>query len=358
MAHVRCAISGVLFECSYMPKLRLPSSEGFPHPIFAANKSYLQQMYIDHCAGKLQPIDSYLLFMAILHSSGNITWNHNSTLEPTANSTQTMIENNISQLITVISKTEQIRHPRFKQPKYVVRAETANLSSVSSWIKAWQDNLDAFYAQLASNKERQDLTAVENKLAKLIFSYQSTQSYAKVIADWADKATGGFPAEHKAQWKEIITNCYNDNKMFRTNIETLHKLKEFCCANLEIGSIYFSELMQCLNEGISRHTNYLGGSLFDLGYSLVPLEGTQEHLDSPEGKKLELGLQYKLSHKKELAKEAEESLNKLIADSPLVEPVRSAYNDSLSFVQAKIAYRLAKEAKKAQIRKSNSLKGL
>lgn len=359
MAYARCAISGVLFECSYMPKLRLASHEGFPHPIFAASPTFLQSMYVDHCAGLLEPTDSYLLFLAILHASNNIQWDSNCTLEPKSKLAQTLIENNISQLLSVISRTEQIRHPIFKQPRYKVSAGNSNLAAVGSWIKAWEENITFFYQNLSTSKERDDINIVQNKLKECIFSFKDTSSYSKIIANWADKATGGFPVDKKEEWKKIIAGCYDSNKMIKTSIEVLRDIKEYCCSNLEIGSIYFNELMKCLNEGIERHTNYLGGNLFDIGYSLVSLESNEDNpIDSPEGKRIALLASYMSSDRKEKEKASNATLATIISNSPVVAPKREDYNDNLSFIKARLAYRIATEAKKDQIKLNDSLKGL
>lgn len=362
MAYARCAISGVLFEVSHMPKLKLASHEGFPHPIFAASHTFLQTMYVDHCAGKLDPVDSYLTFLAILHSSGCVTWECPCTLEPKSKVAQTLIENNISQLLQVIAKTEHIRHPKFKQPRLKISPHNSTLASLPSWIKACEENLTFFYHNLSSAKERNDLVSVQNKLKECIFSYKDTSSYSRIIADWADKATGGFPVEHAEQWKKTIAGCYDSNKMIKTNIVDLHAIKDYCCSNLEIGSIYFSELMACINAGIHRHTDYLGGNLFDIGYSLVDLDSVSSSSDlesTKEGKSVSLLAPYLAGQSDKVkAAEANKVVAKIIQDSPAAIPKREDYNDNLSYIKAKLAFNIAGHAKKDAKKLNDSLKGL
>ena len=144
MCRITCAISGIRFNASYLDDLSISHTAGYFHPVFALPYSSLHHLYSKHCKGELSPNDSYLLFLAFLHSSDQIEWLVPASLNPNNNSTKSMIENNLAQLITVLEKSGIISHPSFKQPSFKVTAEGSLLQQIPSWIKAWQSNIKDF----------------------------------------------------------------------------------------------------------------------------------------------------------------------------------------------------------------------
>jgi hypothetical protein len=356
MAYVTCAISGVLFECSHFNTLRLPANIGYPHPIFAANKTFLQSLYVQHSKGLLDPTDSYLLFLAYLHSSGKIDWRHPATAIPNSAATKQMVENNLSQLLAMLQKTEAIRHPRFKQPAFVVNYENSNLAQVPNWIKAWNDNIESFYSYTSDQVERDALTKVENKLTNLILSGEPAYKYASTIAAWASKA-GDFPANKDAGFQEIIRSCFNATKMFSTPLVEIKEVKAYCEENIEVGSMHFHALSEALNSGIHKHIDYLGGSSLALGYSILP-SLTDDDTDTNRASKLgnldgnlvSLADSYTSSAQREQLKNQQQAatakLHAMIANAPLSLPNQSDYATLGEFLKAKLAYRVASTAAK------------
>jgi hypothetical protein len=336
MAYVTCAISGVLFETSHFLNLRLPASEGYPHPIFAANSNYLATLYTAHSRGSLTTADSYLLFMAYLHSSGKIDWRHPATVPCSSDASKKLVENSLSQLISVLARTEQIRHPKFKQPRFIVTHENASLEQIPNWIKAWDDNIEYFFSNEASIQERNSIAIIEKELTKLILGGDSPESYAKVIANWADKASE-FPAHKVELYKTTISSCFNITKMFNT---PLPLLKAYCEENIEVGSLHYKALMDAINSGITKHIDYLGGSTLSLGYTLLTTLGESDGklipLHSTKSESLALS--------KEQMIESEAKLKSLIATAPLYAPVAKNYKTSGEFLKAKLAYRVASNA--------------
>ncbi len=321
MTTLVCAISGIKFKTELMPDLIIPYTAGYFHPVFAADHKQLHRLYSLHCAGKLVATDSYLLLLAFLHSTGSVQWQHPATLNPTDPSTRSLVENNLSQLLAVIAKTDIIIHPRFKQPSFVINYNNADLNNLSGWIETWNDNIEEFYDRRASDKEREELSKLENKLTDLIRSGEPTRGYAHIVADWASVA-GEFPAERREEWKRVIRSCYNVNKMFNTPLPLIKEIKDFCEQNITVGSIHFHELYEVLRQGISSHVDYLGGSSLATTYEILP------DLNDPETVASLI--------------KTEESIQAIRDKAPTSEPVRTDYEDSIAFLRARLAYRAVK----------------
>ena len=278
MAIVTCAISGIKFQVSYFStndsNTYIPHTEGYYHPIFAAPHKTLYSLYSKHTKNMLTTTESYLLYLAFLHSSDKVIWDSPASCDPKSNITIKIIENSFSQLLNAIEQTATIINPRFKQPKFRVTRDNSDLRNLPLWIEAWLDNISDFKEGIATELEYKKLIKVENRLTKLILSGESPEKYASVVSDWAAKAAD-FPNHSKEKYKHIINSCFSTNKMFNTPLAELREVKEFCESNIEAGSIHFHTLMKVLNEGIYRHTNYLGGSSLALGYTLLDLNTSE-----------------------------------------------------------------------------------
>ena len=372
MAYVTCAISGVLFECSHFHTLRLPANIGYPHPIFAANKSFLQSLYVQHSKGLLTATDSYLLFMAYLHSSSKVDWRHPATAAPTAAATIQLVETNLAQLLSVLERTAAIRHPRFKQPSFVLTYENANLAQIPNWIKAWEDNIEAFYNYTSDMAERSDLIRVENKLTNLILSGEPPAKYSATIAAWASKAAQ-FPPEKDTYYQEIIRSCFNAAKMFATPLADIKEVKAFCEENIQVGSMHFHSLAEALKSGVHKHIDYLGGSHLALGYTILDSLGADSSgmvdtiatgslphfLGDSDGATVSLATASATAEQRELLRSqqvaAASKLQGLIATAPTAPPIAANYSSTGDFLRAKLAYRVAAGTKQ-QAAKANAAK--
>jgi len=330
-----------------MDSLSLPSNEGYPHPVFAAPSSYLDKMYTHHCRGNLTATDSYLLFLAILHSTGKVEWKSPVSLDPNCPRTVSFIENNLGQLLAVIEKTKAILHPSFEQPNYVVGVDNSSLGQLPAYIKAWNTNIANFYRGSASIREQEEIQKVENRLTWLLLSGDPIEKFSHVIANWAEKASGEFPAGKEELYKQVIRTCFNSTKMFSTPLPLLKEIKECCEATIEVGSIHFHALMQVLKEGIGRHCDYLGGSSLALGYTLESLSSSNLETiadDHAEG-----------TTSGKSRQQARADLASLASNAPAVQPVAGDYATPFLFLKAKLAYRVAKEAHKQSAKEENRL---
>ena len=338
MATITCAISSISFKVDYLSTLSIPHTAGYFHPIFAASHSQLQDLYSKHCTRKLTPTDSYLLFLAFLHSTGQVEWDSPATLDPNSQETKILIENNISQLLSVIAMSDAITLPSFSQPSFRVTIHNSSLPQIKTWVSAWRANINSFHTFKATSKDKDTLQKVENELTFLIRSDRTTKEYAHIVAEWACLA-GEFPVDKKEEWKRIIRSCFNVKKMFATPISLLKEIKEYCEQNIEVGSIHFHTLYKVLNEGISSNINYLG-------FEVLPNDLEGEEGEGEEGESNVAIIK------------AEKELQRVLDIAPNKEPLAGDYKDSLSFLKAKLAYRVAKSQKAKEKRESLHKAGL
>jgi len=312
MAQILCGISNVPFKCDHIP-MTLRNRE-YNHPIFSMPQKRLLGLYSIYTKGELTDIDAYLLFVALLHSTDAVEF-----VVPTevSTSTSSIIAANIGQLVRVIWETNAIAHPSFKQPRFYIRKDTANLDNIKIWIAAWAKNIDDFKEGIDYASAQEKLTKIENTLSRLIFSPEAGQiKLASAVAEWADKAAE-FPVTKRDNWKSIIRKCYNLEAMFSTPKEDLLELKAYCEENLEAGSIHFHTLMKTIKTGIANHNDFLGLSSLDsgdgCGYTLLTTDNTRQ----------------------------EAAMLAIVDSAPSTEPVQANYPDKISFIRAKLAYKQA-----------------
>lgn len=315
MAKVTCAISGLAFQCDHLP-IVVNSNDGYYHPIFALPYKKLYGLYSKHCSGHLTPTDSYLLFLAFLHSTEKVVWEVPAAFNPTTTSSIAFVENNLKQLIEMVELTNLIHHPSFKQPKFKVDINSSDLQRIPGWIIACNDNIESFYSGYKRQLAQESKQKIENKLSYYIKSGGAVKEYAHIVAAWADKAAS-FPTAKREHWLKIIRTCFDSSKMFSTSLVDLKEVKSYCEENIEVGSIHFHTLMETLREGISRHTDFLGMNPIALGYTLVDTDHTRN----------------------------EESVAAILADAPTDAPKRGEYTSALDFLKARLKYRTAAIAK-------------
>jgi hypothetical protein len=322
MARITCAISGIRFDVSYLESVSIPHTVGYYHPVFTLSQRNLYDLYYKHTQNKLSPTDSYLLFCAFLHATKQVSWNSPASCNPNDAATKRLVQNNIAQLIEVYEKTSVIKHPSFRQPSFIVAYDNSHLQQVHNWIAAWNDNLVRWNVTRADRITQRNLAAIENLLSSKLTSGTPIDKLPAIVADWAVQA-GEFPADKEAEYKKIIRSCFNSSKMFNTPLALIKEVREYCYSNIEAGSIHFHTLCDILNEGISRHVDYLGGSSLALGYTLLPSTDPRT----------------KLAKEGELKTQAE--LVAIASKAPTEAPVRLDYSTDLDFLKAKLAYRIA-----------------
>lgn len=321
MANYQCAISGLQLKTTHMP-MCLEATD-LAHPIFYLDHKKLLGLYVRYTKGDLNSIDSYLLFLALLNSTDRVKWQTCCTYAGAV--TDRIVATNIDMLVHVIWQSDIISHPSFKQPKLIISLTNSNarLTSIRDWIKRWEDNIDLFKQGRARALHVHKLEKLEAKLSKVILSGTTGPHLASSVATWAAKA-GEFPEAVSEAWQLIIRKCYNSEAMFTTPKAQLEEIQSYCYLNIEAGSIHFHSLMQVLNEGIARHSDFLG--LGDIGSDKKQNYAIIAEDTSPEA----------------VATMA------ILAGAPKTAPVRTDYPDAISFLRAKLAFSVSKQYEKVE----------
>lgn len=323
MANITCAISGLRIKIAGLEGIEIPASTGYYHPIFTLPHKRLYSLYYRHVRNKLPPIDSYLLFCAFLQATGQVEWRSPATCDPNKASTVRLIQNNLAQLIAVYQKTSIIKHPGFKQPNFVVSYDNGDLAQVHNWIAAWQQNLIDFNVSRATYAQQRDLAKIEALLDEKLATGIPVEKLPAIIASWASQAAE-FPYEKDEVYQQVIRSCFNSAKMFKTPLNLIREVQQYCYANIEPDSIHFFTLAETLKKGAALHMDYLGGSNLALGYTMLDIDSLQLTESQKEG---------------ELKTAA--ALTTIVNTAPTKPPSALDYPNKLEFLKAKLAYKVA-----------------
>lgn len=313
MSKVLCGISGVEFQCEFLP-ISLSSRE-YNHPIFYLNQKKLLGLYQKYRHGELDSTSSYLLFLSYLESTELVEWRV--PAKRTA-ITESLIANNFEHLVEIIEKMNRIKNPSIHFNRIAITPDTCNLSTVAYWLASWEETYDDFCNGYASQKERASLLDLEEKLELLVKDANRNETkFATRLAEWADKAGAfpKFPVLHEGSslpcnsyWKLIIRKCVNSESIFTIPSNDLRELITHCEEYIDAGSIYAYNLFKILREGLEKQSSFLG--LGDFQFSI--LQGD----------------------------ESVETVNKLaiISNAPDSEPKRVDYPTTFSYLKAKLAW--------------------
>ncbi len=264
MARITCSKSGVIFQVEHMPT-SLPQGS-YTHPMFHVPQHRLISLAGNWAAQKLTSTESYLLYLALLDSTGLIQWRTQASYH---HGMDAIVQSNMESLLSIISKINIIHHPSFTLPSFSINQSTCSLTNSYHWIQAWIENYTEWYDGQRESRIREALSDREAALQRLIKSSTPTEAYAKTLASWAATA-GSFPTfdithpiSHQPipladYWKQIITTIANEDKLYRYPRKDIVELIEDCEENIMHGNIYAHSLMKYLRRGLVAHDDYLG----------------------------------------------------------------------------------------------------
>ena len=327
MASILCAYSGIQFQCEHLP-FSLSSRE-VTHPLFHVSKKKLISLAGQWAAGKLTPTESYLTYLSLLHSTDLIEWRVPAKYTDKTNS---IIANNMEQLIMIVGKIDVIKHPSFVLPHFVISPDTCSLENSYHWIQIWNQNYNDWAQNIKDHSNDQELQRREAGLQKLIKSShtgKNIEDYPKILANWARMA-GDFPTfnvtirgvkmELADYWESIILKCAKAESIFQVPENDLKELIDHCEDNIVgDGSIYAIALMRYLRKGAEMQKNYLGLGDIDLSRSSIT--------------------SYRILKPSESAEDA--NIQNMIDTAPSSEPNKRDYPDLISYIKAKARWNIA-----------------
>lgn len=329
MAKIICAYSGVEFACEHLPFAI--SAREIAHPLFSVHKRKLLGLASRWAEGELSHTENYLLYLALLNSTGLIEWR---TPVVYNDKTSAIVANNMEQLLHIVGKIDVIKHPSFVLPHFVISPDTNTLDNSYNWIQIWNQNYNDWAEQTRSHFNDQELLRRENALQKLIkTSHRRIEDYPKILAAWA-RVAGDFPTfdvtvmgkkqELADYWESIVVKCAKEETVFQVNEDDLRELIEHCEDNLVgDGSLNAVSLMKYLRKGAAMQKNYLGLGDIDLASK----EGTS----------------YRILKPAESAEDA--NIQNMIDSAPQSEPQKSQYPTLIEYIKAKARWSIAQNYK-------------
>lgn len=326
MARVLCKYSGIEYTCEHLP-IRLYSRE-VSHPIFSLSPKKLYGIYSKYLTAELTDTESYLLYLAFLHDTELLDFRVPAVFH---SHTPSIIANNISQLVTIFGRIQEIRHPAFACAKVAVTAENKDLANSGMWISIWHQNYKDFCDGYRKQEQLATLRKREQWLeSRIKDSNRDIGSYAKNLAKWAADAASfsellgaqiTSPLSRKQctigeYYQEIIIACTKSERIFDIPKADIEELIEHLETYMSGGSIYSHALYQLLKNGLKRNRNLLGFADIDISDN---------------------------SYRILSASETVEDANKMaiIDNAPKEMPRPEMYPSRIAYIRAKLAYQMA-----------------
>jgi hypothetical protein len=321
---ILCKYSGLEFQVQHFP-YSLEARE-ISHPVFQIPQQKLLVVLAKKYPEGLTQIDAYLGFLALLHSTKRVDWR-----VPCYYTTEldSIIANNIEQLIRVVGITSAITHPAFTMPSFVITPDTRNLATVHHWIEIWKQSYIEFQEGNKRAQLHDRIVRREQAMERLIKDpSKSPKDYANQLAEWAALAgefpTGTVPVDGKQialsdYWKSMIRRAARNEAVFSLNETDLYELIEHCEMAIPLhGGIFGHALMKVLREAATRKK-----SLFDLGdfdirtstYRILSNEDSAERANT-------------------LA---------MIDSAPIEEPKQGNYPSKIAYLKALYKWKIAKQ---------------
>lgn len=267
MAKILCSKSGLEYSVQYFPISFHNDKHQLHHPVFDAPLPKLWKYFPKWQAGELTDVDSYLLFLAILHSTDLVEFRTSAIRTP---HTVSIVQSNMESLYDTVGKILAVKNPRFTLPRFVISHDTRTLDNVKYWLQAWDAAYLDFKNGLKEQELRSKLQRREAALERLIKNPAiKPERYAHLLAAWADEASE-FPqfnitirntqttlAEY---WKDIICKCYRQESVIQIPKSDIQELLEHCEEHIDLGSIFSYQLLTLLREALQTIDGFFGNS--------------------------------------------------------------------------------------------------
>lgn len=314
---VLCALSGVEFGCDHFPSY-LHSRE-CNHPIFSIPQKHLLKYESKYLAGELTPVDSYLLFVALLNSTDLVEF------RIPAKRNDRIVAQCMSHAFHVIARINTIKHPAVTFPRFIISA-SANIDNAHNWLIAWENVITEFNSGYRSYYRETAMVNKERYLEKCIKnSALPAQKYATVLAQWAALAAE-FPSMEcwvsptrkiplRDYWKEIIVMCANKDRVHNIRSSHLKELIEHCEDNLHHGSIYAFATLKVLRDAMCRIKSFYGIEDVDISESVYRILSPDDSIEDA-------------------------SIASIIDSSPSEEPREADYPTKFGYFKARIKWEM------------------
>lgn len=331
--HIICSLSSLSFTCEHFPGSL--SQREFHHPVFSLPQKRLLStisQWSDQDSEKFTQIDSYLLFLALLKSTGLVDFRVPALRTPI---TDSVIFQNMESLAITVSRLATVRAAETTFPHYVISQDTRTLESVDSWIINWNESYEDFRAGKLRDIEGRDewkrLVIRENALQRLIKNpHLPISSYSSQISEWAAIAgnfpefviPNPFPPFQKIScsdyWKNLITKAAHSEHLFNIRRADLEELLSHCEDKIAAGSIYSNALFTILRNALDKQKNYLGLGDLDISGSKFVILNPGDSTESA-------------------------NIQAMVDMAPSEYPRREMYKTQFDFMRAKLRWNMSKK---------------
>ena len=325
---VHCHKSGIIYEAQYFPGL--VETKECQHPVFLIPQKHLFICTNRWAAGTLTDVDSYLLYLSLLDSTGLVEFRTPAKFTAVS---KTVIAQNMEKLARTISYMNLVTTPRFSPMRVAISADNAELDSSKYWIESWMASYEDFKDGYTKAHERDELVRMqrvrEYTLEKFIKNKEKdVEDYAKILAKWASVA-GSFPTWYSGTgeeqvcisdyWQSIIVRGVKGEKLYEIPKKDIEELMEHCACYVEPGSIYSKKLHDTLVRIHEKVQNWGGFGDLDFNSS------------SP----------YKILDSEDSIENA--NMAALISQAPAEKPTPAQYPDRISYIRAKLKWDMAEQ---------------
>ena len=258
-SHAICAKTGLELTVTHFP---YSFNKGqISHPIFSLGTRELIALTPLWTGRKLTTIESSLMFLALLNSTGLVEFRTYARPAPE------VVENNMESLLRITTWIYNVKHPALLMAKFAITQDTATLSNISHWMDIWFRCRKEFEDGYKEYQTARTKLIKESALEKLIKTPNKTpENYANSLADWAALA-GNFPVSMitvnnkavsiKDYWKSIIKLCGTKGNVWRIDTNDIQELLEHCEDRIDAGNIYANALFRLLRNALKRQDGFM-----------------------------------------------------------------------------------------------------
>lgn len=347
---VLCRYSGQTFNVTGFNSLYLKNSSA--HPIMFTDTKTLLSRTADWSNDTLDQEECKLLFIALLKTTELVEF------RTAANPDILTVKKNMDRLLLTVG-WRHATGDAFPVPKFFIDHSTSDLTSIASWLDAWNDAKADWETKGVGWSLSQKLALREAALMKMIRSpSRKEDSYAKQMAKYVFELTSA-PSYIQPYWTEIF--CLKDNiDIWKVPEVDYDELKEWMETHLQPTTLIAHDAFMRLRRLVNLNKKGIMG-----GLGMLDDEDFLEdsiHPNSPGVPNFSI-----LASGDNRSKEAKDSrysmpsfattedhnLQVILARAPLEQPFEKDYSTRVAYLRALASWRVKEaETKKGEAKAS------
>lgn len=325
MSKILCGKSGIIFSVAY-------GSVGIydgscVHPIFSLPYKKLLPLWQKHQESPLPDIDVFLLSLAALNSTGKLQFRTQATYCPESLSKCVTY---LDDIMDVVQSINAITVPSFSVPEFVISAENNKLQNLKHWIETWKVAVENFHKGRIFRKLKDEQSAFESSLTKLIKAGTTESKYSSLLAKWTASAAN-FPS---FGIDENIFGCATIDEYWKHIIITAAKPHDISIPDSDI-----QELLDHLEDNIDASLTP-GYKVLSMIRTL--LERTESEFGISRAELARFSASYQITDKGNNEYLSQAVKDSLLKDAPVAEPRKHDYATAADYLRARAKWMLSK----------------